>query len=306
MKATILTLAAAVAPVLAGIPPAEFKFPEAESELSVEFTWSGQSRTVMAGQLFGSNITSQKPQLAVDQQKFKALADYKGEYIIVMIDPDAPSPDDPKLKFILHWLQTSVTAQTTMASNSTLGGQMALLPKAGQQPQVPYAPPAPPPTSSAHRYIIYAFAQPSNFTMPRTFANFSGTNRASFNIDNFVRDANLDKPLAAEYFYVSRQSNVPGTFVDQPGGSYPGGNGNAIFTANQTRPASPSSGSNNGTRPAPTTPSSGGSGGGGGTPAGGQGTTFTPPSIPGNAAVKQSAGMGALLGAGVVGLTMLL
>lgn len=252
MKATILTLAAAVAPVLAGIPPAEFKFPEAESELSVEFTWSGQSRTVMAGQLFGSNITSQKPQLAVDQQKFKALADYKGEYIIVMIDPDAPSPDDPKLKFILHWLQTSVTAQTTMASNSTLGGQMALLPKAGQQPQVPYAPPAPPPTSSAHRYIIYAFAQPSNFTMPRTFANFSGTNRASFNIDNFVRDANLDKPLAAEYFYVSRQSNVPGTFVDQPGGSYPGGNGNAIFTANQTRPASPSSGSNNGTRPAPT------------------------------------------------------
>ncbi|TLD08074.1 hypothetical protein PspLS_10574 [Pyricularia sp. CBS 133598] len=305
MKATFLTIAAAVAPVLAGIPPAEFKFPEAESELSVEFTWSGQSRTVVAGQLFGSNITSQKPQLAIDQKKFKTLADYKGEYIIAMVDPDAPSPDDPKLRFILHWLQTSVTAQTTMASNSTLGGQMALLPKAGRQPQVPYAPPAPPPTSSAHRYIIYAFAQPANFTMPRSFANFSGTNRAYFNIDNFVREANLAKPLAAEYFYVSRQPKVPGTFVDQPGGTYPGGNGNAIFPGNLTKPANPSSGSNNGTRPAPTTPSGGGSSGGG-TPAGGQGTTFTPPSLPGNAAVKQSAGLGALLGAGVVGLTMLL
>lgn len=65
MKATILTLAAAVAPVLAGIPPAEFKFPEAESELSVEFTWSGQSRTVMAGQLFGSNSKPSGPMMHI-------------------------------------------------------------------------------------------------------------------------------------------------------------------------------------------------------------------------------------------------
>ncbi|TLS26151.1 hypothetical protein PpBr36_05008 [Pyricularia pennisetigena] len=301
MKATILTLAAAVAPVLAGVPPAEFKFPEADNELGVAFTWSGQSRTVSAGQLFGSNITSQQPQLAVDQKKFKALADYKGEYMIVMIDPDAPSPDNPRLRSILHWFQASVTAQTTVASNSTLGGQTALLPKAGAQALAPYVPPGPPPTSSAHRYIIYAFAQPSNFSMPRTFSNFSATNRAGFNIDNFVRDAKLAKPLAAEYFYVSRQANVPGTFVDQPGGSYPGGNGNAIFTANQTRP----SGSSNGTTPAPTKPSGGSSSGG--NTVGSGGTTYTPPSVPGKAAVKQPAGLGALFGAGlVVGLTMLL
>ncbi|KAI6367760.1 hypothetical protein MCOR25_004836 [Pyricularia grisea] len=305
MKSTIFTLAAAVAPVLASVPPAEFKFPAADNELSVAFTWSGQTRTVSAGQLFGSNITSQQPEIAVDQKKYQALADYTGEYIIVMIDPDAPSPQNATLRSILHWLQTSATAQTTIGSNSTLSGQMALLPKSGQKAQAQYAPPAPPPTSAAHRYIIYAFAQPSNFSMPRAFSNFSSTNRAGFNIDNFVRDANLGKPLAAEYFYVSRQSNVPGTFVDQPGGSYPGGNGNAIFAANQTKPASSSSGSSNSsnsTKPA-TTSSSGSSGG---SSVGSGGTTYTPSSTPGNAAGKQSVGLGALLVVGVVGLTMLL
>lgn len=41
--------------------------------------------------------------------------------------------------------------------------------------------------------------------------------------------AGLDRPAAAEYFYVSRQPQVPGTFIAQAGGQYPGGNGGAIF-----------------------------------------------------------------------------
>lgn len=41
--------------------------------------------------------------------------------------------------------------------------------------------------------------------------------------------AGLDRPAAAEYFYVNRQTQVPGDFVALAGGTYPGGNGGAIF-----------------------------------------------------------------------------
>lgn len=291
MRATVLALAAAVAPVLA-IPPTEFKFPDApnNTELSVAYSFSGQTRVVTAASLYGSNITSQQPQIAIDQRKFKSLADYKGEYIVVMVDPDAPTPENPTARFILHWLMTSVVAQSNAGSNSSLAGQMLLQPKAGKAADVAYASPAPPPTSSAHRYIIYAFAQPSNFTMPAAFSNFSAQNRAGFNINNFVTAAKLGNPLAAEYFYVSRQANVPGTFVDKPGGTFPGGNGGAIFAGNAT------SGGGSTTSPTTTKPS---------------GATATPTSpgsssTPSALAVRPAVGLGGLLGAGVLGLVALL
>lgn len=41
--------------------------------------------------------------------------------------------------------------------------------------------------------------------------------------------AGLARPAAAEYFYVNRQTQVPGDFVAAAGGQYPGGNGGAIF-----------------------------------------------------------------------------
>lgn len=41
--------------------------------------------------------------------------------------------------------------------------------------------------------------------------------------------AGLSRPAAAEYFYVNRQTQVPGDFVAVAGGEYPGGNGGAIF-----------------------------------------------------------------------------
>lgn len=44
-----------------------------------------------------------------------------------------------------------------------------------------------------------------------------------------VDAAGLVRPAAAEYFYVSKKTDVPGGFVALPGGTYPGGNGGAIF-----------------------------------------------------------------------------
>lgn len=158
------------------------------------------------------------------------MADYNGQYLIVMVDPDASTPEQPTRRFILHWLAANVT-QTTSAS-----GQRELSPSSRQNPGtgladfVPYNPPTPPTNSSAHRYILYAFQQSPSFSIPAGFTGLAGgQNRANFNLTAFMAAAELETPAAAEYFYVNRKPEVPGDFVAMPGATYPGGNGGAVF-----------------------------------------------------------------------------
>lgn len=148
-----------------------------------------------------------------------------------MVDPDASTPENPTRRFILHWLATNLTQSTTVPSDSVrqlIGPSSATN---GSAPDfVPYLAPAPPFNSSAHRYILYLFQQPTNFAIPAQFAALQGgANRTAFNLTDFIAAAALGRPAAAEYLYVNRQPQVPGTFVALAGGVYPGGNGGAIF-----------------------------------------------------------------------------
>lgn len=145
-----------------------------------------------------------------------------------MVDPDAPSPDSPTSRFIVHWLAANVSQGSTEAQ-APLAGQRALT---NSTPAlVPYRAPGPPLNSSAHRYIIYAFTQPDSFAIPQSFAGFSAQNRSMFSLDRFISEAGLGRPAAGEFWYVSREPEVPGTFVALAGGAYPGGNGAAVFSA---------------------------------------------------------------------------
>lgn len=173
-------------------------------------------------------VTQQQPQLSLNSTLYQSVAAYNGQYTLIMVDPDASTPENPTSRFILHWLAPNVT-QTT-----TTGGLRQLNPPSaagtGVQDFVPYRAPTPGNTSSAHRYIIYAFQQPATFSVPSSFSSFAGgANRSNFNLTSFMSAAGLDRPAAAEYFYVNRQTQVPGDFVALAGGTYPGGNGGAIF-----------------------------------------------------------------------------
>lgn len=174
-------------------------------------------------------VTETQPQLSVNAAMYDDVANYNGQYLILMLDPDASTPEQPDLRFFLHWLAPNVT-QTQGAD-----GQRKLVPPsnatgAGLTDFVSYRAPAPGVTSSAHRYILYAFEQPDSFAVPAAFEGLAGgQNRSNFNLTSFMAEADLERPLAAEYFYVSRQAAVPGDFVGAAGGTYPGGNGGAIF-----------------------------------------------------------------------------
>lgn len=147
--------------------------------------------------------------------------------LVMMVDPDAPTPEAPTAGFFLHWMASNMV--------TTMGGANGEAVLTNSTPNIAsYVPPGPPATSSAHRYIFYAFEQPANFALPPQFANVNDANRVKFDVKAFAQAANLGAPVAANFMYVSAQSSVPPTFQAAPNGTFPGGNGNAIGMAGST------------------------------------------------------------------------
>lgn len=162
------------------------------------------------------------------------------QYVVVMVDPDASYPEAPQNRFILHYLQANLTkSNTDTFSTTALGGTQLVNSSA---PVVAYRRPRPPTNSSAHRYILYAFQQPSiNFQIPSAYGQIAQGNISRFNLTDFIQVANLGTPVAANYFYCSNMTQVPPTFVAAPGATYPGGNGMMITSGSATGTAASAS-----------------------------------------------------------------
>lgn len=285
MKLTqVVSLTLAVAPAFA-IPPPDFGFPEAPNDTALEVAFQQESGsinfiTVGEADLFGYGITAQPPVLGLNTTAYMSLSNYTGDYVVCMVDPDASYPEDPTKRFILHWLQPNMSQSTNVTvADLTLTGVQLVNDSA---PAVPFQRPTPPTNSSAHRYIIYAFQQPANFAIPAAYSGFSAQNRTNFNLSNFIRDAELGTPAAANYFYVSHETSVPDNFTAAAGGSYPGGNGDAVSSGDPYRSLVPTS-----------TPGASSAGG----------TASSSSSAAGAAMIT---GVGGIVGAGLVGLAALL
>ncbi|OAL37518.1 hypothetical protein AYO20_03025 [Fonsecaea nubica] len=219
----LLPVLFAITPTLA-IPPPDFRFPEAPNDTALAVTYQNNGDTILVteAELFGVDIPSQQPTVALETSKFQSLSSYNGSYVLLMVDPDARYPQNPTSRFILHWLQTDMTPApladdgTSQLINST-------------QPRAPYRNPSPPTNSSAHRYILYTFFQHENFTFPPAFEGYNATNRTNFNLTLFLDESNLGRtPAAAMYFFVSNETQVPPDFTAAAGATYPGGNGDMI------------------------------------------------------------------------------
>lgn len=146
--------------------------------------------------------------------------------MLVMIDPDAPSPDAPSLSNILHWLATDLSATKAAQDAGPLQGS-AVLTNSTPNP-APFLPPGPPATSSAHRYLLFLFEQPAGFAIPPAFAKFNAMTRTNFDLKGFIAAAKLQDPVAVNFMYVSGQAPVPVDFQGPPFSQFPGGNGNAV------------------------------------------------------------------------------
>lgn len=92
-------------------------------------------------------------------------------YAIIMVDPDAPSPTNPIMRYMLHLL---------IINNDDI--------------IVPYKPPTPPKNSGLHRYIFYLVKQPKVLQKNQLKCiQLSDTEpiRQKFDLDAFIKYNNL-------------------------------------------------------------------------------------------------------------------
>ncbi|KAM9081689.1 phosphatidylethanolamine-binding protein 4 isoform 1-T1 [Megaptera novaeangliae] len=123
-------------------------------------------------------------------------------YILLMVDPDAPSRSSPKARFWRHWLVTDIKG-ADMKKGKIQGQELS-----------PYQPPSPPAQSGFHRYQFFVYLQEG-----KTISLLPKENktRGSWKMDRFLSRFHLGEPEASTQFMTQ---NYQDTLNHQaPGGS---------------------------------------------------------------------------------------
>ncbi|XP_024908916.1 phosphatidylethanolamine-binding protein 4 isoform X2 [Cynoglossus semilaevis] len=118
-----------------------------------------------------------------DPQIFYPGANMNKTYVLVMVDPDAPSRSNPKAAYWRHWLVTDIQGESL--KNGEVHGTTL----------TDYHPPTPSPMTGFHRYQFMVFEQPSDVMVSLTDEEKSS--RASWNLQVFVTRFNFGSPVAA-------------------------------------------------------------------------------------------------------------
>jgi hypothetical protein len=125
-------------------------------------------------------------------------------YLIVSLDPDVVLPGTGIQTVILHWYQSNFTF------NCNGEGDSGVL-KPGDNHDgdkhdsntAPYIPPQPP-VGSHHRYLFLLFNQSQSYEFPECFEHIPPQTkdaRSGFDIREFMLAAELDPPIAINYFF---------------------------------------------------------------------------------------------------------
>ncbi|GAA6036630.1 hypothetical protein JCM8097_001261 [Rhodosporidiobolus ruineniae] len=106
------------------------------------------------------------------------------KYTILLVDPDAPSKEDPKMSPFLHFALADVVPN--QAAGQTL---------------VTYMGPAPPPGTGRHRYVFLVFRQPWDH-LPEL--GVEPDSRAQFPLADFIKRNELEL-VGANYFFAENK-----------------------------------------------------------------------------------------------------
>lgn len=120
-------------------------------------------------------------------------ADKNKQYILIMVDPDAPSRARPKHRYWRHWVVVDIRGADL--KNGKLQGRVL----------TDYARPTPPAQSGYHRYQFLLFEQPAReaIALSPDEAASSGT----WNMRSFVGRLGLGRPVASTQFLTRHCDN---------------------------------------------------------------------------------------------------
>ncbi|XP_054286026.1 uncharacterized protein LOC129002333 [Macrosteles quadrilineatus] len=136
-------------------------------------------------------------------------ADPKSYYLLAMVDPDAPSRQNPQNREFLHWLVANIPGDN-IKSGETI---------------VEYVGAGPPQGTGLHRYFFLLYKQPGriNINQQRINKNSVGW-RPKFSIKKFAKNYRLGRPESVNVFQAMYDSYVPEIQKQLSGTSSPSGN----------------------------------------------------------------------------------
>ncbi|KAM5229711.1 phosphatidylethanolamine-binding protein 4 isoform 1-T2 [Hipposideros larvatus] len=122
----------------------------------------------------------------------RALED--ATYLLVMVDPDAPSRSNPQSRFWRHWLVADIKG-IDLKKGKIWGQELSA-----------YQPPAPPTQTGFHRYQFFVYLQKG-----RTISLLPGENktRASWKMDRFLNRYDLNEPEASTQYMTQNYQDSP-------------------------------------------------------------------------------------------------
>ncbi|XP_077162334.1 phosphatidylethanolamine-binding protein 4 isoform X2 [Paroedura picta] len=113
-------------------------------------------------------------------------ADKNKQYVLIMVDPDAPSRANPKYRYWRHWLVTNITG-ADLKTGKVQGSALT-----------DYIRPTPPSNSGYHRYRFQIYEQPEYEAI--ALSPEAAASSGSWNMEHFVDQFRLGAPVASTLF----------------------------------------------------------------------------------------------------------
>jgi len=128
-------------------------------------------------------------------KSIKWTAEVGAMYTLCMIDPDAPSRQDPSRGEVKHWLVVNIPGND-ISKGETLAEFIGSGPPLG---------------SGLHRYVFLIFKQPSGkIAVPdKPVSNKSLDGRFNFKTRQFASEYNLGNPVAGNLYLAKYDEYVP-------------------------------------------------------------------------------------------------
>ncbi|KAI5819606.1 phosphatidylethanolamine-binding protein [Pyronema omphalodes] len=136
------------------------------------------------GQLVPLSETKKLPTFALGPS---SPVNTSSKYIIVAVDPDAPSRSNPILAQFLHYMNTDFSPVSATNRNIT---------SSNDRPTVKYIAPSPPIGTGAHRYVWLLYQQPDGFQAK----NIPTADRVGFNVTKWAEENGLKPAISGSYW----------------------------------------------------------------------------------------------------------
>ncbi|XP_061395643.1 protein D3-like [Musca vetustissima] len=139
---------------------------------------------------FGKELT---PTQVKDQPEVSWEAEDGALYTLLMVDPDAPSRQEPSYREALHWLVINIPG------NKVSNGQVV----------ADYIGSGPPEGTGLHRYVFLIFKQEQRISAEKHIPKSSLEGRLNVKTRDYISKYNLGNPVAGNYYEAQYDEYVP-------------------------------------------------------------------------------------------------